>query len=335
MIKVLEFSDALNIAGEKGKHLLLGNGFSIAWKKDIFSYDSLFQKADFKKVSPNVKKVFSSLKTTDFEKVIFALKYSSIVLSIYNSKDEKTRILIEDDARKLKEILIKAISDNHPESPNSVILSEYDNCSKFLNNFEHIYTLNYDLLLYWVIMHSGSSKKYDDGFRKPVDLENPSYVTWEVEKTSTQNVYYLHGALHIFDAGSEIQKYTWINTGIKLIDQIREAIETDKYPLIVSEGSADEKKEKIQHSGYLNRGYRSLRSIGNSLFIYGWSFSDNDNHILKILRNTHLKNIFVSLHGDINSEKNKRIIKICENTFGKIERFKLYYYSSDSVKIWR
>lgn len=334
MAKLINYSEALEIAGDK-RHLLLGNGFSIAWKKDIFSYESLFEKANFSNVSIFVKELFKKINTNDFEKVIFALKKCSQVLSVYKPSAINLIRQLDKDADILKEILIKAITDNHPEYPKSITDREYEYCSTFLKNFSHIYTLNYDLLLYWVIMHSIKRNKYDDGFRTPTDEEGLDYVTWEVEKSSMQNIHYLHGALHIFDAGAEIQKYTWINTGIKLIDQIREAIEKDKYPLIVAEGTADEKKEKIQHSGYLNRGYRSLRSIQNSLFIYGWSFSDNDIHIINVLKKSHIKKYFISIHGDINSQSNKNIIKKCNEIFGKYDTTNVYYYSTDSTKIWR
>src|SRR5260370_3491333 len=115
---------------------------------------------------------------------------------------------------------------------------------------------------------------FDDGFRQPDDGQ-AEYVTWDVQKTGQQNVFYLHGALHIFDAGAELQKFTWSNTGIALIDQIRGALETSRFPLFVAEGSNDSKLERIQHSGFLNRAYRSFAEIGGSLFIFGLSFVDS------------------------------------------------------------
>jgi hypothetical protein len=64
--------------------------------------------------------------------------------------------------------------------------------------------VNYDLLLYWALMQREMppSIDFDDGFREPDD--GPAeYVTWDVQKTGEQNVFYLHGGLHIFDAGSD------------------------------------------------------------------------------------------------------------------------------------
>ena len=38
-----------------------------------------------------------------------------------------------------------------------------DACAVFLKHFGTIFTLNYDLLLYWVILHA-AAKEFRDGF---------------------------------------------------------------------------------------------------------------------------------------------------------------------------
>ncbi|MGB7541823.1 MAG: DUF4917 family protein, partial [Burkholderiales bacterium] len=55
-------------------HVLLGNGFSQAWRSDIFSYSALFDRADFKNLSPAARASFGVLDTTDFERVMRALR---------------------------------------------------------------------------------------------------------------------------------------------------------------------------------------------------------------------------------------------------------------------
>lgn len=49
------------------RNLLLGNGFSIAYNSDIFSYDKLFEYAN---MADNIKSVFKEFKTFDFEIII-------------------------------------------------------------------------------------------------------------------------------------------------------------------------------------------------------------------------------------------------------------------------
>ncbi|MGH7428122.1 MAG: DUF4917 family protein [Gemmatimonadales bacterium] len=170
------------------------------------------------------------------------------------------------------------------------------------------YTVNYDLLLYWTLMQQEVEPEvpFDDGFRQPEDGPT-DYVTWEVGRTDRQNIFYLHGALHIFDAGHEIQKYTWVNTGIPLIDQVREALTRNLYPLFVSEGDSRQKLSKIKHSDLLARGYRGFSKIGGSLFVFGHSLAPNDDHVLHLIEKNRCSHLFVSLYGDPESPGNRRI----------------------------
>ena len=131
-----------------------------------------------------------------------------------------------------------------------------------------IYTLNYDLLLYWILMHDdelldGSDPTIEfsasDGFGNEEDDPDADYVVWQGETGAhSAKVHFLHGALHLFDAGNELQKFTWVRTSAPLIDQARAAIEADKFPLFVAEGSSHQKKTKIRHNAYLYQGFKQL-----------------------------------------------------------------------------
>lgn len=336
---MITFKEALKISGEK-RHLLLGNGFSISWKPDTFRYDSLYNRANFKKLSPNIKNVFEQLGTKDFELVMRSLQNAAEILRVYAPQKKKLIAELENDAIDLKNLLVSTIASHHPENPGEITEIEYLNSNLFLNHFQNIYTLNYDLLLYWVIMHYNEQHdkpKYDDGFRTP-DGGKEEYVTWDIEKTNKQNIFYLHGALHIFDEGSELQKYTWVNTGVKLIEQIRNALDKNFFPVFVSEGSSREKKEKIVHSNYLSRGYRSFSAITSSLFIYGHSLADNDDHILNLIPKGKISKLFISIYGDENSNENKKIRAKATNykQLRKNEKIPLeiHFYDASTTKIW-
>src|SRR5690606_683230 len=123
-----------------------------------------------------------------------------------------------------------------------------------------------------------------------------------------QNMYFLHGALHVFDTGTEIQKYTWVNTGVRLVDQIRDALSKDFFPLFVSEGTSDEKLERIRHNDYLAKAYRSFSEITGALFIYGHSLAENDEHYLKRIEKGKVSCVYVGIYGDPNEDSNKQII---------------------------
>lgn len=338
--KLLDFKEALTDAKRfNKKHLLTGNGFSIACRSDIFRYDTLYEQADFSKLSPNVKSVFEVLKTKDFEIVMKNLMVAAKILTVYAPTEKALISSLEKDAEDLKNVLVEAIASSHPEHPSTITEEEYNCCKEFLSHFDNNYTLNYDLLLYWTTMHyvETGEIKADDGFRTP-DEGRKEYVSWDIEKTNGQNVFYLHGALHVFDTGSELQKYTWINTGIKLIDQIRTALDSGSFPLFVSEGTSVEKESKIMHSNYLSRGLRSFANIGGCLYIYGHSLAANDRHILKLISKSKLEKLYISIYGDISSEVNQGIVKAAEVlqiTKKDLLVPQLAFYDASSAKVWR
>ena len=312
---ILTFEQALESSSQfSRRHLLLGNGFSIACRPDIFRYDKLLEQADFSDLPQNIREAFHTLDTVDFERVIKALRDAAALIHLYQV-DENVQQRMMSDANLLKELLVQTIAHSHPAYPGDISNAEYAACQQFLSNFNTTYTLNYDLLLYWTHMHqeSESQIRSDDGFRTSsadIELEIISdYVVWEPANSHEQNMWFLHGALHVFDSGTEIQKYTWSRTGIRLIEQIRDALNRDLFPLFVAEGSSEEKLERIRHSDYLAKACRSFQEIQHCLFIYGHSLAENDEHYLKLIQNGKLSHLYVGLYGDPNSETNKHIMR--------------------------
>ena len=217
---------------------------------------------------------------------------------------------------------------------------EYNACRTFLANFNTIYSLNYDLLLYWAQMHTseGETPGSDDGFRKPEDDFEAEYVTWEPHQSHGQNTWFLHGALHVFDTGNEIQKYTWINTGVRLIEQIRDALQRDYFPLFVAEGTSREKQARIRHSDYLAKAYRSFSEITGALFVYGHSLAKNDEHFLRRIEKGKVKHLYVGIFGDSSTPNNRKIISRAKRM--KDERgfripLEVSFFDSDSAHVWR
>jgi hypothetical protein len=242
------------------------------------------------------------------------------------------------DAKGLREVLVKTIASSHPERPSDITDAEFAACQRFLAHFDTIYTLNYDLLLYWALMHtdSGQTPSLDDGFRKPDYDYEADYVTWEPGQSHDQNVWYLHGALHVFDTGTEVQKYTWVNTGVRLIEQIRDALNRNYFPLFVAEGSSAEKIARIRHSDYLAKAYRSFQSIGGALFVLGHSFAPNDEHFLKVIEKGKVQHLFVGLFGDSTSDVNRAIIRRAELIAKSRQRSSLQvsFFDSKTAKVW-
>ncbi len=334
------FEQALaDSANYSRKHLLLRNGFSIACRPNIFVYGKLFERADFSRLSPFAKRAFTALKTQNFERVIKALRDTKSLAAIYDGVPPEVLETIQQDADGLQELLVHTIASNHPKWPGEINEDEYAACRKFLSHFDTIYSLNYDLLLYWVQMHNeeGTDPSSDDGFRRSEDDFEASYVTWDPSQSHGQNTWYLHGALHVFDAGTEVQKYTWANTGIRLIDQIRDALERNYFPLFVAEGTSQEKLERIRHSDYLAKGYRSFSEIKHALFIYGHSLGENDEHYLKLIEKKRIAHLYVGIYGNPKSATNElavRRAKQMANNRGKTNPLKVSFYDAASAKVW-
>ena len=336
---MLTYQEALADSQRYNKrHLLLGNGFSIACRPSIFVYGRLLERANFASFSGQAQKAFELLGTQDFEHVIKVLADSSKVLEAYEAPSA-LREQLANDANQLKEILVQTIASSHPARPGDISDEEYSHCRQFLTGFDSTYTLNYDLLLYWAIMNKDQQDlSSDDGFRKPQDDLGSSYVIWEANQSHDQNIWYLHGALHVFDSGTEVQKYTWKNTGVALIDQIRDALRRGLFPLFVAEGTSDEKLERIRHSDYLAKAQRSFQGIQGSLFILGHSLAQNDEHILREIERGKLSHVYIGVHGDPDSATNKKLIargqRLVLNRKGK-QALQCSFFKSDTAAVWR
>jgi len=351
---MITFDEAIQDSEQfKKRHLILGNGFSIALFPDIFLYGSLFEEADFSK-NPNLNHVFEALNTTDFEVAIRALEEGAKVYPIYAKDEDDVASAMQSDAAALKDILISTIAKRHPASPVDIEEAQFQACRQFLSHFlgsrgGHVFSFNYDLLLYWTLMHADPidgiepiDLSRNDGFGNDEDEPDADYVVWRGEAGARQACFhYLHGALHLFDAGKSLQKYTWIRKQERLIDQVRDAMEQGKFPLFVAEGTSDKKREKIAHNSYLYQVGKTLVANANvgthCFFLHGHSLADNDQHVLRRLARGRFAKLYIGLHGEPNSEANEIIVKKARAMQGeRLDRWPLEveFYSSESASVW-
>jgi len=355
MVNVILFEEAIADSDRYAKrHLLLGNGFSISCRADIFHYSSLYEEADFSEV-PEVERVFEALNTHDFEIAIRSLENAAALLPIYSQSDSDASIKMREHASTLKDILIKTIAKNHPETPSSINYNEFYSCQDFLSHFlvsnkgGYVFTLNYDLLLYWTLMQdrnpfdtSAQELNKNDSFGNDEDEPDADYVVWQGETAAhSANILFLHGALHLFDAGAELQKYTWVRSGMPLVTQARQAVDDNKFPLFVSEGTSEQKKNKILHNAYLYQCLKVLTANAQTgthcFFIFGHSLAANDDHILRRLGKGSFKTLYVGLYGDKDSVDNKAIIQRANAlAVMRHERkpLEIIFFDSASAKVW-
>ena len=356
--KLLSFDQSLRASGGCNKrHVLLGNGFSIACEPKIFTYGSLFEEAK-KRMTKELASIFAALGTQDFEEVIRALQRAEKIVGVYKPKLVNIRALLLRDAEKLKADLVKAVAGQHPARPNTISDARYHACRTFLSHFVgengggKVYTMNYDLLLYWALMHEEEDPAerialvHDDGFRKDEDDFDAPYVEWQGEGAAHgQNIHYLHGALHLFDAGYQLQKYTWVNTGKALVDQANEALKKDLFPVFVAEGDSNSKLTKIQHSAYLHHNFKSFAGMcgtksrdGTALFVFGHSLGPNDAHVLTHIARGKLAHLFVSLYGDPKNATNQGVqaaaVRIASLRRDGTPALAVDFFDAASAKVW-
>lgn len=338
----LSYNEVLVRTENTRRYLLLGNGFSIAYDK-IFSFKNLFDHAVNKSLiginSPLYNMFLYDFKTYDFERVIKKLEESIIVYFRYHNYPYYNNNLYK-DIDNLKKILINVLSELHPE--HAAILNEFNYMysKTFIKEYDSIFTLNYDLLLTWVILKlqddinykNRSRLRVNDGFGRPI-----SNLTF-IENNLEQTIYYLHGALHIFDEGFYINKITSKYGDKSLIQQIRDNIFYDnKYPLFVSEGTWQNKLLKIKKNIYLNHCYNSLKNLGfytnvqdnDSLVIFGTLLKSNDNHILEAIKQNNIKNIYIGVSSYY------KIQEECSHIFKELKNKNLYFYDYNTVNVWK
>lgn len=145
---IISFEDAINNTDGEDRALLIGNGFSARY----FNYSSLLAASGLGEGTP-LRNLFAALDTADFEAVVRALDGASIVEKAYGNQAHSKEL--ETHAQEVREALVRAVNNTHPRHREDLAL-QYESGAKFLNNFDTVFSLNYDLLLYWLNSKTGN-----------------------------------------------------------------------------------------------------------------------------------------------------------------------------------
>lgn len=324
---MISYQDAINqLPNGEIPSILIANGFSQAWNARIFNYANILDAASFGDRDNQIKALFELSKTYDFETIMGQLVSAQIVLESYGG-DAALIQQIKDDQEILKASLVTAIADTHPRVPGDVTDVQFIKVRNFLSTFKNIYSLNYDLLLYWAINKFNLAPiryRVDDGFRYP--------TIWNASGTN-QNLFFLHGGLHIFDEKLGIRKHACTEDGLTIIEQVRSNLDRHKFPLFVSEPTADKKKAKIEHNPYLYKAYTKLGELSGILFIHGHSMDENDKHIFDQIIASNVTKVYVSIFGDENSDENKKT-KANAMAYIQNSRISVEFYQAETAPIW-
>lgn len=324
-------------------HLLVGNGFSMAYDHGIFSYNALhhfIMKLD----DEDLSKILSVIETRNFEVIMQHLDNFSALITAFGG-DSKLKKRIDTARTKLKKSLLDAVRALHPEHVFKIPEEQSKACSNFLKVFldsdGNIYSTNYDLLLYWVLMRN-SIAQHGDGCGR--ELENAdelvqgdeqiwSGLIWGKNR-DTQKMFYLHGALPFFDDGVAIIKEEYDSHNY-ILQKISARMEKGEYPIFVTAGDGQQKLKHIMHNRYLTYCYENFCEAEGSLVTFGFNFGPSDDHIIKAINRAakhgrkspdKLWSLYIGVYSD---EDRKHI----ENIEGKF-KCKVHIYDAKTAPVW-
>ena len=260
-------------SSESWESLLLGNGASIAISRS-FVYSSIYAEATSENIdhpiSSTNQELFQNLSTQNFEQVLSSLSTARKVNSVLRLATTQIDRLYQN----VQQALIEAVHRVHvpwvnvPDSTRGTIRSE-------LLEYENVFSTNYDLLIYWAMMHTDNGSGFIDYFFSgsfdPGNTENWSGST---------SVHFLHGGLHLnrLITGETVKRSA--GEGQNLLDMFAFPLPDGVVPLFVTEGTSQEKMTSINRSSYLSFAYNQLAHSKESCVIFGHSLSESDRHIV-------------------------------------------------------
>lgn len=350
--EILSFQEALDSAkgsptSEGTRRLLLGNGFSMACYGD-FGYSTLYEKVREKGIPDKVQNIFERYGETNFEAVLKLLDDGSWMAENYELCDDKDESQMKSDYEALKDALAEAVTEVHPEHRGMIDPKKYTSAYDFISKFDDIYSVNYDLLLYWCSLHT-EPFKFKDCFSKDNETSgNDCEFMLSTNSSSGGFIYFLHGALHLYNDGENVRKRVWKDTDVPLVTQIKAALARKEYPLVVAEGDCHSKISQIEGSSYLSNCMRKFSGIKGHLFTFGHSMSAQDQHIVDaVVKNHALRHLWIGIRGDFGKKSNQRLYDLGETMkkrrlerIGERKHSKatgplfVHFFDADSAKVW-
>lgn len=266
--------------------LLLGNGMSInIWEP--FKYRKLYDRSKLGGLSAQDRRLFSS--TPNFERVLADLLTA---IRVNHTFGLDTKLLLE-RYRNIQRALAQAVKEVHLKL-RRVPGTTRKTISDTMEQFEWVFTTSYDLLVYWAMAAAGFHPFMDHfryGGRCEFDPTRASVPAGRVP------VYFLHGALHLVAGGSGSTwklRQTDLDT---ILDQFGKPIKGDAKarPLLVTEGSAEDKLAVIEDNVYLSHALDRLRGRDLPLVVFGSRLSEHDSHLAEALSENPDRPVAISM----------------------------------------
>ncbi len=324
-------------------HLLIGNGFSMSYDPKIFSYNALH---DFIEDldDADLLKILRVIETKNFELIMQQLDSFAMIIESLGG-DNKLKKKVATVSMKLRTGLLEAVKSLHPEHVFKVPEKASERCSRFLRVFLEsggkIFSTNYDLLLYWILMRNNVNnhcdgfgrRREDSGEFVPAEEQQWSELIWGKHRAE-QNVFYLHGALPFFDDGVDVIKEEYDGQS-NLLQKISDRMKKGEYPVFVTGGDGRQKLSHIMHNHYLAHCYDSLCTVTGSLVTFGFGFGQYDEHIIDAINRATKSGAkepskLWSLYIGVYSDEDRMRVRQIESRF----KCKVHIFDTKTVNVW-
>lgn len=325
-------NEILSEIGKTKKSILIGNGFNQAMP----NFGERFKWSNLRNFVENTlsatEKVILDQHKGQFESALERLSTTLETLELLPDPTDDTTHLInklKKLRRSIRQNFFRAVLQAHPQKkdfpgPDAVQFIWVD------KNFDYIFTLNYDLLLYWAVL--GDTGKFYDGF----GLES-GIILWGRNKEA-QRYFHIHGNLNygLIEHGNtrRIKKHSHAE-----INEIEAFIDADLCQ-VVSECTATKKNARLDKtkSAYLSHCADKLAAVPGVLFTYGASF-DNDEHLLFIIfsRSIQFEAVYFGVYDLANTGLMERlkgkILDLCKTNDIKLENLpNIYFFETSGTR---
>jgi hypothetical protein len=307
--------------------LLLGNGASMAIHRG-FGYASLFEAAQENSfITPEVAGVFAAFGINDFELVLRRLWQAKVVnetLGIAAGRVEEAYVQV-------RTALIQTVRQVHISHDDAAV--HLKPIYTFMQGFQTVVSLNYDLIVYWAAMQSRDAlgNWFKDCFVNGIFTDDWESMRKPYGRAAGATLFfYPHGNLALARAIDD-EEGKLPARGQDLLSRVLEVWESgEAVPLFVCEGTSEHKVKSIKSSPYLQRVNREvIPNIDHSLVIYGWGLAEQEQHILNSLKQSRCERVAVSVYGG-----NQEYMRHAEQTLHGIGVTEVVFFDAASPGCW-
>lgn len=307
--------------------LLVGNGLSInIWQG--FAYDALFDAAALDEAAESL---FSALDTNNFEQALECLNSAGVALRALDVDS----IEVDSTYENIRDALLKAVRDSHVKW-NDFKPDAHTQIAKELDRYSHVFSTCYDLSIYWSLMWELSKEierrqtqdrvRAKDFFWGKGGVFDPNNVN--ISERGVTRLYYVHGALHLWQADSTSQNGKWASSSGKLLELLEQYTpSSSRRPLFVSEGTSEAKLRTIRQSPYLSFCLERLRNNDENTIVFGHSLSVQDAHIVEALDRGSPRKIAISIRPSVASDD---LVREKARLCALLPRHEVYFFDSAS-----